>query len=88
METLKIFDNHGNLIDAEIVFAFNCKTNQKNYIALNFKKNIFEDTSRYNNLDIVEITKEKSNTIEVSDIPEKDWEDVKQALQNDVFSKI
>lgn len=88
MQKINIIDKSGNSLDIELVFAFHCKKTGKNYVALDYKKNVFEKNSSYNNLDILEVISEKSNTIHVSEIEETEWEDVKYALQYEIFSNI
>lgn len=88
MKAIRIFNTDKKLQDMELVFSFTCNENGKNYVAINNKDLIFEDTSRYANLDILEIIKEKGNTIYVSDIPDDDWDTVKKALQFKVFAKL
>lgn len=88
MQKLKVIDKTGNSVNIELVFSFHCKKTKKNYVALDYKKNIFQPNSSYNNLDLLEIVKEEANTIYVSEIEESEWEDVKYALQYEIFSNI
>lgn len=83
-----IDEKTGNSLDIKIVFSFICSKNQKKYIAFDFNKNIFDKNSSYNNLDILEITEEKNNTVYVSEIKDSDWESVKNTLQHEIFSNI
>ena len=69
-------------------FSFNCKENDKNYVALNNKDDIFEPNSRYANIDIFEVVQTKGKYIYVSDIPSSEWDMVKKALQYNVFAKM
>lgn len=88
MKSIRIFNIDKQLQNMEIIFSFTCNENGKNYVAINNKNYIFEDNSRYANLDILEIVKEKGSTIYVSDIPDEEWDIVKKALQFKVFSKL
>lgn len=83
-----IDEKTGNSLDIKIVFSFICSKNQKKYIAFDFNKNIFDKNSSYNNLDILEITKEESNIIYVSEIEDNEWDNVKYALQHQIFANI
>ena len=76
------------ILDIEIVFSFICPNTKRKYVAFDFQKNIFEKNSSYNNLDILEITKEESNLIYVSEIEDNEWDNVKHALQYQIFSNI
>ena len=86
MNKITIIDNNGNIIDAEFILSFHCKSTLKNYIVIDNKNKIFEKNSKYNNLDILEITKESASEIFVSNIPDSDWNEVKYSILNEIFS--
>lgn len=88
MQKIRIFNSNSERLDMELLFSFVCKENGKTYVALNNNDEIFEKNSRYANLDILEIIKEKGNAIYVSDIKDEDWDTVKHALQFNVFAKM
>lgn len=88
MEKIEILNEDGQILNMELAFAFSCKENSKNYVALVNKNTIFEKNSRYSNIDIFEVIKNNINKIYVSDIPDSDWENVKRALQYNVFAKM
>lgn len=88
MQKIKILNANGEKLDMELSFSFNCKENGKTYIAVHNKEEIFERNSRYANLDILEIIKEKGHSIYVTDIKDDDWDTVKHALQFNVFAKM
>ena len=58
------------------------------YIAIDNSDLVFSENSSYNNLDILEITKEENNKYFVSNIPENEWEAVKNTMIQEIFSKI
>ena len=78
----------GKALDINIVFSFVCPKNKKKYIAFDFQKHIFDKNSTYNNLDILEVSRESANIIEVSEINDSEWNDVKYSLQHEIFSNI
>ena len=85
---MKIIDEKtGNDLKAKIIFSF-VSSNKKKYVVFDFKKNIYNQTSTYCNLNILEITKEESNAICVSEIQDSDWENVKYTLQNEILSNL
>lgn len=88
MQKIRILDVNGNTLDMNLSFSFNCKENGKTYVAINNNDEIFEKNSRYANLDILEIVKEKGNAIYITDIKDEDWDIVKKALQFNVFAKM
>ena len=88
MNDIKVLNEDGDVLNMELIFSFNCKENDKNYVALNNKDDIFEPNSRYANIDIFEISQTKGKYIYVSDIPDSDWDLVKRALQFNVFAKM
>lgn len=88
MSKIKFLDLEGNTLYMNLSFSFYCKENGKNYVAINNNDEIFEKNSRYANLDILEIVKEKGNSIYVTDIKDEDWNIVKKALQFNVFAKM
>lgn len=86
---MKVIDaKTGNFLEMNLVFSFICPKTKRKYVALDFQKAIFEKNSSYNNLDILEITKEDVNKIYVSEIEDSEWENVKHALQYDIFSNL
>ena len=88
MQKMNVMNQSGDELDVDLVFAFNCQKTKKTYVALDYKKNVFEKTSSYNNLDLLEVTNQKANTIYVSEIQDSEWEEVKQALQYEIFANI
>ena len=88
MNNIQIINKQGEQLNVELVFSFNCQDNNKSYVALNNKDDIFEPNSRYSNIDIFEISKITGKNIFISDIPTSDWDLVKQALQFNVFAKM
>lgn len=88
MNQPKVLNSKGEKVNMDIIFSFTCKENGKNYVALNNNDEIFEKNSRYANLDILEIIKVTSKAVYVSDIQKEEWNDVKKALQYNVFSKM
>lgn len=88
MQNIRILNSNGEKIDMELLFSFSCKENGKNYVAINNNDEIFEKNSRYANLDILEIIKQKGNAVYVTDIKDEDWDTVKHALQFNVFAKM
>lgn len=83
-----IKDEKGNTIHADVVAVFTCAKNNKEYVALNNGDLVFSQDSSYNNLDILEIIKEENNTFFVSNIPDNEWDAVKDTLINEIFAKI
>ena len=69
MNDIKVLNEDGDVLNMELIFSFNCKENDKNYVALNNKDDIFEPNSRYANIDIFEVVQTKGKYIYVSDIP-------------------
>lgn len=88
MNNISILNEQGEELNMELVLAFTCDENNKTYVALNNKDEIFEKNSRYANIDIFEIVKEKSRYIYVTDISSEEWELVKHSLQYKVFAKL
>ena len=88
MQPITIINTKKEPLNMELLFSVTCKTNGKNYVAINNKDDIFEPNSRYANLDILEIVEERANAVIVSSIPEEEWQTVKQALQFNVFAKM
>ena len=88
MQPITIINTKKEPLNMELLFSFTCKTNGKNYVAINNKDDIFEPNSRYANIDIFEISQTKGKYIYVSDIPDSDWDLVKRALQFNVFAKM
>ena len=88
MKKISIFNYKGNPVKADLVFAFTCPETGKNYIAINNSDLVFSENSSYNNLDILEITKEDNQEYFVSDISDSEWEAVQNIMIQEIFSKI
>ena len=63
MQPITIINTKKEPLNMELLFSFTCKTNGKNYVAINNKDDIFEPNSRYANLDILEIVEERANAV-------------------------
>lgn len=85
-KNINIIDENNYKIDAKIVFSFNML--EKNYIVLDYSLSLFEDNSKYNNLNIFEISKIEDDKIFVTDINEDDWKQIKDFLQQEIFDNI
>lgn len=83
---INIIDKNNFKIDAELVFSFSIE--EKKYIVLDYALPLFNDDSKYNNLNIFEISKIEENTIHVSDINEDEWKRIKDFLQEKIFDNI
>lgn len=88
MKKISIVNYKGIPQKADLVFAFTCTENGKNYVALNNGDIVFSQSSAYNNLDILEVVKEDKNEYYVSNVLDEDWEAVQNTMINEFFSKI
>lgn len=88
MKKIQIFNYLGKPIKADLVFAFFCHENGKNYIALNNGDLVFSENSSYNNLDILEVVSEENNEYIVTTILDDDWDIVQKTMIDEIFSKI
>ena len=64
MNKIIMLDNNNFKVDAKLIFSFTCFN--KKYVVLNYKQNLFEENSKYTNLNIFEIYKIKGNKIYLS----------------------
>ena len=85
-KNIKIIDENNFKIDAELVFSFSII--EKKYVILNYSQSLFEDNSKYNNLNIFEISKIENDKIYVSDVKESDWQEIKDFLNNEILNKL
>lgn len=85
-KNINIVDKDNFKIEANLIFSFSI--NDKKYIVLDYFAPLFNDESKYNNLNIFEVSKIEENTIHVSDINENDWKKVKDFLQERIFDNI
>ena len=88
MKKPSIINYQGKSIEAELILAFTCKQNGKNYIAINNGDLVFSKNSSYNNLDILEVISEDNNEYHVSNILDEDWEAVQNTMITEIFAKI
>ena len=85
MNKIIMLDKNNFKVDAKLIFSFTCLN--KKYVLLNYKPNLFDENSKYTNLNIFEIYKIKGNKIYLSNIDEKDWNKIKDFLQEKIFHK-
>lgn len=88
MKKSSIINYQEKPIQAELVLAFTCSENSKNYIAINNGDLVFSENSSYNNLDILEVISEDQNEYHVANILDEDWEAVQNTMINEIFAKI
>lgn len=88
MDNIRFFNIKGQRINADFIFALTVPALNKTYVALNNGDLVFSEDSSYNNLDILELVKEDGNNFYVTDTKEEDWDLVKQAIIDDLLSKI
>lgn len=88
MENIKFYDNKGNRIMADLVFALNVPSLSKTFVAINNGDLVFNEESSYNNLDILELVKEDGNSFYITDVKDEDWDFVKQTVIDELLSKI
>ena len=88
MQQITIIYTKKEELDMDFLFAFTCKSNGKNYAVINNHEEIFENNSRYANLDILEIIETRGTILIASAIPENEWPEVKKSLQFEVFAKM
>ena len=85
-KNINIIDENNYKIDAQLIFSFSIE--EKKYVVLDYSLPLFNDASKYNNLNIFEISKIEDNKIYVSDIKENDWKKIKDFLQEEIFKNI
>ena len=85
-KNINIVDKDNFKIEANLVFSFSI--NDKKYIVLDYFAPLFNDESKYNNLNIFGISKVEENTIYVADIDENEWKKIKDFLQEKIFDNI
>ena len=83
MNKIIMLDKNNYKVDAKLVFSFTCL--DKKFVVLNYNQNLFEENSKYSNLNIFEIYKVRNNKIYLSDIKENDWKKIKDFLQEEIF---
>lgn len=88
MENIRFFNIKGQRVNADFIFALTVPKLNKTYVALNNGDLVFSEESSYNNLDILELVKEDGNNFYVTDTKDEDWDLVKQAVIDELLSKI
>ena len=83
MNKIIMLDKNNYKVDAKLVFSFTYL--DKKYAVLEYAQNLFEENSKYSNLNIFEISKVNNNKIYLSDIEEENWEKIKDFLQKEFF---
>ncbi len=85
-KNIHIVDKDNFKIEATLVFSFT--VDDKKFVVLDYSAPLFNDESKYNNLNIFKITNVEEDTISVSDINEKEWKKIKDFLQEEIFNNI
>lgn len=88
MENIRFFTIKGQRVNADFIFALTVQELNKTFVAVNNGDLVFSDDSSYNNLDILELVKEDGNNFYVTDVKQEDWDLVKQAIIDELLSKI
>lgn len=83
MNKIIMLDKNNYKVDAKLIFSFTYL--DKKYAVLEYKQNLFEENSKYSNLNIFEIYKVHNNKVYLSDIKQEDWEKIKDFLQKEIF---
>ena len=83
-----INQKNGKSLNLKIIFSFICPKTKKKYVVFDLPQNIFDKNSPYNHLNLLEISKEESNSIYVSEIKDSEWNIIKHTLQHEIFSNI
>ena len=82
----RIIDKNNYTIDAKVVFCFDIDYTQ--YVVLNYDKSIFEQNSKYDDLNVFEITKTEEDKVYVDDVKKYEWKKIKDFLNNKIFSNL
>ncbi len=85
-KNINIIDENNFKIDAKLIFSFS--NSSKKYVVLDYTLPLFNEESKYNNLNVFEISKIEENNIYVKDIDENDWKEIKDFMQKEIFDKI
>ncbi len=88
MKDYLFFDMDNNSLDLRLIASFNCPATKKNYVIVDNQNKIFNSSSNYNNLDVLEIASFTGNDIKLREIPEEEWENVKNFIYEAIFGKI
>ena len=83
MNKIIMLDKNNYKVDAKLIFSFTYL--DKKYVVLEYSQNLFEDNSKYSNLNIFEIYKINNNKVYLSNIKKEDWEKIKDFLQKEIF---
>ena len=86
IKNINIIDENNFNIDAILIFSFS--NSNKKYVVLDYTLPLFNEESKYNNLNVFEISKIEENNIYVKDIDENDWKEIKDFMQKEIFDKI
>ena len=88
MKDYLFFDIENNSLNLRLIASFSCPTTKKNYVIIDNQNKIFNNSSNYNNLDVLEIASFTGNDIKLKEIPEEDWQSVKNFIYEQICAKI
>lgn len=88
MDKYIFFNKNNEQLNLKLIFSFYVPTIQKTYVAVDNQNKIFNNFSNYNNLDVLEISAFSGNVMKLSNIPEKEWPEVKNFMYDNIFAKI
>ena len=88
MKDYLFFDMENNSLNLRLIASFNCPSTKKNYVIIDNQNKIFNSSSNYNNLDVLEIASFTGNDLKLKEIPEEEWQSVKNFIYEGIFGKI
>ena len=88
MDNFLFLDIDNNELNLKFVASFFCSQTKKSYVIIDNQEKIFSSNSSYNNLDVLEIESFSGKDIKLKEIPEEEWEIVKNFMYENIFGKI
>ncbi len=81
-------DRNRRPADLEVVLSFICPHTKKSYVLVKNKTKIFSANSKYENLDIMEISSHTGNNLTLRAVASNEWDIVKDFFYKNICGRI
>lgn len=88
MPNNNFIDVNRNSANLELVVSFICPETKKSYVVVSNKEKIFDQYSKYENLDMLEIYSHTGNNIVLKPVEKSEWNTAKDFFYKNVCGRI
>ena len=81
-------DLNRNSLGLELVLSFICPETKKCYVVISNSNKIFDPSSKYENLDVLEVASHTGSNIVLRPVPPQEWNIVKEFFYQNICGSI